>query len=79
MNNFVVNEFPEVPGTVYVDIPEGVVIAQIPTTKVTTFGSLEKLSVLGRLDVVERAVERELGSVLSTLNVWVLTPNNNQI
>lgn len=79
MNNFVVNKFPEVRGTVYVDIPEGVVIAQIPTTKVTTLGSLKKLRVLGRLDVVERAVNRELGSTLNALNVWVLTPNNNQI
>lgn len=78
MSDFIVNKFPEVRNTVYMDIPEGVVIAQIPTTKVTTLGSLEKLSVLGRLDVVERAVERELGSVLSTLNVWVLTPKNNQ-
>lgn len=79
MSDFIVNKFPEVRNTVYMDIPEGVVIAQIPTTKVTTLGSLEKLSVLGRLDVVERAVERELGSVLSTLNVWVLTPKNNQL
>ncbi len=78
MSDFIVNKFPEVRNTVYMDIPEGVVIAQIPTTKVTTLGSLEKLSVLGRLDVVERAVNRELGSTLNALNVWVLTPKNNQ-